>query len=61
MKFKQQLKDGLLRQNPVLAQLLGMCSTMAIHDDAVQRHRHGHFRHDHSNLLEYRHFPRCGR
>lgn len=30
MKFKQQLKDGLLRQNPVLAQLLGMCSTMAI-------------------------------
>ena len=30
MKFKQQLKDGLLRQNPVLAQLLGMCSVLAI-------------------------------
>ena len=30
MNFKQQLKDGLLRKNPVLAQLLGMCSTMAI-------------------------------
>lgn len=30
MNFKQQLKDGLLGKNPVLAQLLGMCSTMAI-------------------------------
>ena len=30
MNFKTQLKEGLLTQNPVLAQLLGMCSTMAI-------------------------------
>lgn len=30
MNFKSQLKDGLLRKNPVLVQLLGMCSTMAI-------------------------------
>ena len=30
MNFKKQLKDGLLTQNPVLVQLLGMCSTMAI-------------------------------
>ena len=30
MNFKKQLKEGLLTQNPVLAQLLGMCSTMAI-------------------------------
>ncbi len=28
--IKQQFKDGLLTQNPVLVQLLGMCSTMAI-------------------------------
>ena len=30
MNFKKQLKDGLITQNPVLVQLLGMCSTMAI-------------------------------
>ncbi|MEE0095997.1 MAG: electron transport complex subunit E [Oscillospiraceae bacterium] len=30
MDIKQQFKDGLLTQNPVLVQLLGMCSTMAI-------------------------------
>ena len=30
MNFKKQLKEGLLTQNPVLVQLLGMCSTMAI-------------------------------
>ena len=30
MDFKKQLKEGLLTQNPVLVQLLGMCSTMAI-------------------------------
>ena len=29
MNFKKQLKDGLITQNPVLVQLLGMCSTMA--------------------------------
>ena len=30
MNFKKQLKDGLITQNPVLVQLLGMCSPMAI-------------------------------
>jgi len=30
MNFSKQLKDGLLTQNPVLVQLLGMCSTLAI-------------------------------
>ena len=30
MDFKKQLKEGLLSKNPVLAQLLGMCSTLAI-------------------------------
>lgn len=30
MNIKKQFKDGLLTQNPVLVQLLGMCSTMAI-------------------------------
>ena len=30
MNFNKQLKEGLLTQNPVLVQLLGMCSTMAI-------------------------------
>lgn len=30
MNFKTQLQDGLLRKNPVLVQLLGLCSTMAI-------------------------------
>jgi len=30
MDFKKQLKEGLLTQNPVTVQLLGMCSTMAI-------------------------------
>ena len=30
MNFQKQFKDGLLTQNPVLVQLLGMCSTMAI-------------------------------
>lgn len=30
MNVKKQLKDGLVAQNPVLVQLLGMCSTMAI-------------------------------
>ena len=30
MNIKKQLKDGLITQNPVLVQLLGMCSTMAI-------------------------------
>ena len=30
MNFKKQFRAGLLTENPVLAQLLGMCSTMAI-------------------------------
>ena len=30
MSFKKQLKEGLLTNNPVLSQLLGMCSAMAI-------------------------------
>ena len=30
MNFKNQLREGLLTKNPVLAQLLGMCSTLAI-------------------------------
>ena len=30
MNFKQQLKEGLLTKNPVLVQMLGMCSTLAI-------------------------------
>ncbi len=30
MNIGKQFKDGLLSQNPVLVQLLGMCSTMAI-------------------------------
>ncbi len=30
MNVKKQLKDGLVTNNPVLVQLLGMCSTMAI-------------------------------
>jgi len=30
MNFKQKLKEGLLTNNPVLSQLLGMCSTLAI-------------------------------
>lgn len=30
MKTKQQFKEGLLSNNPVLVQLLGMCSTLAI-------------------------------
>ena len=30
MNFGNQLKEGLLTENPVLVQLLGMCSTMAI-------------------------------
>lgn len=30
MRFKKQLKEGLLTKNPVLVQMLGMCSTLAI-------------------------------
>ena len=30
MNFKKQFKEGLLTRNPVLAQLLGLCSTLAI-------------------------------
>ena len=30
MDFKKQFKEGLLTKNPVLAQLLGLCSTLAI-------------------------------
>lgn len=30
MNFGKQLKAGLLKENPVLVQLLGMCSTLAI-------------------------------
>lgn len=30
MNIKKQFKEGLITQNPVLVQLLGMCSTMAI-------------------------------
>ena len=30
MNIKQQFKEGLLTKNPVLVQLLGMCSTLAI-------------------------------
>ena len=37
MNLGKQFKDGMLTQNPVLVQVLGMCSTMAI-TDPVQRH-----------------------
>ena len=30
MNFKKQFKDGLITKNPVLVQMLGMCSTLAI-------------------------------
>ena len=30
MKIREQCKEGLLTKNPVLVQLLGMCSTLAI-------------------------------
>ena len=30
MNFSKQLKEGLVTQNPVLVQLLGMCSVLAI-------------------------------
>lgn len=30
MNFKKQLKEGLVTQNPVLVQMLGLCSTLAI-------------------------------
>lgn len=30
MNFKKQFREGLLTNNPVVGQLLGMCSTMAI-------------------------------
>lgn len=30
MKIREQFKEGLLTKNPVLVQLLGMCSTLAI-------------------------------
>lgn len=30
MNLGKQFKDGMLTQNPVLVQVLGMCSTMAI-------------------------------
>ena len=30
MSFKKQFKEGLLTRNPVLVQMLGMCSTLAI-------------------------------
>ena len=30
MEIKKQFYEGLLTKNPVLVQLLGMCSTMAI-------------------------------
>ena len=30
MNFKKQMYEGLLTKNPVLAQLLGLCSTLAI-------------------------------
>ncbi|MBR4211709.1 MAG: hypothetical protein IKR84_04900 [Oscillibacter sp.] len=30
MDFKTQFKEGLITNNPVLVQLLGLCSTMAL-------------------------------
>jgi electron transport complex protein RnfE len=30
MNFRKQFREGLLTKNPVLVQLLGMCSTLAI-------------------------------
>ena len=30
MNIKQQFKEGLITNNPVLVQLIGMCATMAI-------------------------------
>ena len=30
MNVKKQLEEGLLSKNPVLVQLLGLCSTLAI-------------------------------
>ena len=30
MNFKKQFKEGMLSKNPVLVQLLGLCSVLAL-------------------------------
>ena len=52
MNIKKQFKDGLITNNPVLVQLLGMCSTMAITTMLFLRHRYGRVRSHHPHMLQ---------
>jgi preprotein translocase subunit SecE len=53
MQIVLPVQGGPVTNNPVLVQLLGMCSTMAITTIPVQRHRHGPVSADHPDLLQH--------
>ena len=61
MNFKKQLKDGLITQNPVLVQLLGMCSLLAITTSLFNGIGMGLAVRPDPDLLQRRYLRRCGR
>ena len=52
MKFSEQLKSGVILDNPVFMQTIGLCPTLAT-TTSLQHGRGGYRR---SHLLQYRYF-----
>ena len=57
MNFGKQLKEGLITQNPVLVQVLGMCSTMAITTSFFNGLGMGVSRAHHPDPVQHLHLP----
>ena len=40
-KYVERLYNGIVKENPSLVLMLGMCPTLAVTTSASKRHRHG--------------------
>ena len=56
MKFSEQLKAGVILDNPIFMQTIGLCPDTGHFDLAVQRHRHGRCGDRRTDLLQRRYF-----
>ena len=57
MKFTKLLKNGIVDENPVLVQVIGMCPTLGVTTSAIKWIRNGTFYNCSFNLFEYSNIP----
>ena len=56
MKLKKIFFDGIFANNPVLVQLVGMCSVISRNNKCYKRNRNGFFSNIRSNMFKYCNF-----